>query len=78
MPDVPPVIIITYPCICRSDVFVAPIEYHFNKPTMATATRPFKTDQKPGSHGIPFQTASAAKWIGMVSMVGLKLGPEMV
>jgi len=69
IPDVPPVIIITLLCICRSEVFDAPAEYHFNSAITAIPRKTLRIVQASGSAGsqeIFPQRASLAIYIGIV------------
>lgn len=65
------VIITTLECISRSDTFVAPLKYHFNRYRTAKTGKTLTRVHPYGSDAIPsFQTVTT-KWIGIV---GVPLG----
>jgi hypothetical protein len=52
-------------CICRSEPFEAPLQYHFIAPSTVVAKRNLKTLQELIPPGTPLKTNSAKNGIGM-------------
>jgi hypothetical protein len=59
------VIMMTLECICRSEPFEAPLQYHFIMTSTVVAKRPLRTLQELMPPGMPLKTNSAKKGIGM-------------
>ncbi len=66
IPDVPPVIITIFPCICRSEVLEAPVESHLIKPTTTVASTTLSMVKKLGMLGTPLNRTSPMKGNGIV------------
>lgn len=71
MPDVPPVIKTTLPCMFRSAVLGLPDEYHFRRPTMVNPATTLNTVHSSGSQGKRPLMASLTMYTTMVAQLDL-------